>query len=192
MKEYLLQFMQYKIVKPFLLLFVCYLSFSILGCGYTTRSLISDKYRTIYIHQFSNKIDITSESKVSRNYQVYRPVLETDITRAVIDRFMLDGNLRIEKEANADLVLKGFLVDFRRDVLRYATDDTPEEYRISLVVDISLWDRNEDKLLWQEANFIGDTTYFLSGPNAKSEDTAIVDGVNDLARRVVERTVENW
>lgn len=193
MKEYLLKLTHRKSFKPaFLVLVVCYLVFSILGCGYTTRSLISDKFKTIHIYQFLNKIDITSEAKVSRRYQVYRPALETDITKAVIDRFMLDGNLRIEKEQSADLILKGFLVDFRREVLRYATDDTPEEYRITIVVDISLWDRDEDKLVWEEKNFIGDSTYFLSGPNAKSEDAAIVDAVRDLARRVVERAVENW
>lgn len=166
--------------------------YAIIGCGYTTRSLISDRYKTIYVSQFLNKIDITSEAKVSRRYQVYRPVLETDITKAVIDRFILDGNLRIEKEGNADLILKSSLIDFRRDVLRYATDETPEEYRLSLTVDISLWDRKEDKLLWEEKNFIGDTTYFLSGPNAKSEDTAIIDATKDLARRIVARTVEVW
>jgi hypothetical protein len=162
------------------------------GCGYTTRSLISNKFKTIYVAQFLNNIDITSEAKTSRRYQVYRPTLETDVTRAVIDRFMLDGNLRIVREEDADLALKGSLVDFRRDVLRYAVDDTPEEYRISIVVDISLRDRKEESLVWEEKNFIGDSTYFVSGINAKSEDTAVAEAVGDLARRIVERAVEAW
>jgi hypothetical protein len=162
------------------------------GCGYTTRSLISNKYKTIYIPPFLNQINITSEAKTGSKYQIYRPGLETDLTKAVIDRFRLDGNLRLEKEANADLVLKGSLVDYRRDVLRYATDDNPEEYRVSIMVDISLRDTKEDRIVWEEQSFTGDTTYFLSGTNAKSDATAITEATKDIARRIVARTVENW
>jgi len=163
------------------------------GCGYTTRSLISNKYKTIYIPPFLNQINITSDAKTGSKYQIYRPGLETDLTKAVIDRFRLDGNLRLEKEsANADLILKGSLVDYRRDVLRYATDDNPEEYRVSIMIDINLRDRKEDKLVWEEKSFTGDTSYFLSGPNAKSDATAVTEATKDLARRIVARTVENW
>jgi len=193
MNNRLSRFSRYQSLKrSFLFLAICYMLFAISGCGYTTRSLISTRFKTIYVTPFLNKIDIASETSTSRNYQLYRPLLETDITRAVIDRFVLDGNLRIEKEHDADLILKGFLVDYRRDVLRYESDDNPEEYRISLVVDISLWDRKQDKLLWEEKSFIGDTTYFLTGANVKTEDTAISDATTDLARRIIERVVEEW
>jgi hypothetical protein len=178
--------------RLFLFLAICHLPFAISGCGYTTRSMISNQYKTIYVIPFLNKIDITSEANAGRDYRLYRPVLETDITRAVIDRFMFDGNLRPAKKENTDLILKGDLIDYRRDVLRYETDDTPEEYRISLAVDISLWDGKENKLIWEEKGFTGDTTYFLTGANAKSENAAITDATADLARRIVERTVENW
>jgi uncharacterized protein (DUF2267 family) len=105
---------------------------------------------------------------------------------------MLDGNLRIGLKAEADLILKGSLTEYLRDVLRYTSGDDPQEYRLSLVVNISLWDRKEDKLLWQEDRFIADTTYFVTGSNAKTESSAIDDVVKDLARRIVERTVEEW
>ena len=176
----------------FLFLAICHMLYALPGCGYTTRSMISSQYKTIYVIPFLNKIDITSEANTGRDYRLYRPVLETDITRAVIDRFMFDGNLRPAKKENTDLILKGDLIDYRRDVLRYETDDTPEEYRISLAVDISLWDGKENKLVWEEKGFTGETTYFLTGANAKSENTAITDATADLARRIVERTVENW
>lgn len=194
MKNRLSQIAYRKSLKRFLLfLAICYMPYAILGCGYTTRSGISDKYRTIYIPPFLNKIDITSEAKASLKYQVYRPLLETDVTRAVIDRFMMDGNLRIAKDQNSDLALKGSLVDFRRDVLRYATDEeTPEEYRISISVDINLWDAKENKLVWEEKGFTGEASYFVTGANLKSDSAAITDATTDLARRIVARTVEQW
>lgn len=164
------------------------------GCGYTTRSAISSKFRTIYITPFINKVDITQETAVGSKYKIYRPYLETDITKAVIDKFLWDGNLKPVKSEVADLVLKGELIEFRKDPLRYTDADEVEEYRINLVVNISLWDNKENKLVWEENNFIGDTTYFALSSNTqyKSETAAITSAITDLARRIVERAVEQW
>jgi len=168
------------------------LSFIIAGCGYTTRSMIADKYNKIYIKPFVNKIDFTQESAVANKYKVYRPMLEREVTKAVADKYIFDGNLRPVEESAADVVLRGEVTDFRRDPVRYTEDDDIEEYRINIVVNISLIDAKTEKLIWQENGFTGDTTYFTMGPQAKSEDTAVKDAIKDLARRIVERTVEQW
>jgi outer membrane lipopolysaccharide assembly protein LptE/RlpB len=162
------------------------------GCGYTTRSMISNKYKTLYVTPFINKINITSEQDAASKYKLYRPMIESDITRAVNNRYFFDGNLKITKEELADLVLKGEVVEFRKDALRYLDNDEVSEYRINLVVNLKLLDQKENKLLWEENNFTGDTTYFTSGSQAKSEDAAVKYALDDLARRVVERTVEEW
>ena len=160
------------------------------GCGYTTRSLITLEYQTIFVRSFVNKIDITSDTSVARGYKTYHPLLENDITRQVIDQFILDGNLRLAKEEGADLILEGELVDYRKDALRYTGEDDKEveEYRISLVVNIRLYDTSSQTLLWQVNNFVGDTTYFIQ----QSESSAISAAVDDLARRVVDRVVDIW
>ncbi len=119
-------------------------------------------------------------------------MLETDITRSVINKFLFDGNVRPVAEDSADLILKGELVEFRRDPLRYTDNDEVEEYRINLIANLSLWDRKEDKLVWEEKNFTGDAIYFVSGSQAKSEELAINDALDDLSRRIVERVVEQW
>jgi len=171
--------------------FTLYL-FAFAGCGYTTRSMISSNYRTLYIPIFENKIDITQEAYAANKYRVYRPALETDITRVVTNKFFTDGNLKPVKEESADLILKGELLEFRRDTLRYTANDEVEEYRLNIVVNLTLYDKKENNLVWQEKNFTGDTTYFTAGPQAKSEDVAINDALADLARRIVERAVEQW
>jgi hypothetical protein len=168
------------------------------GCGYTTRSMISTKFKTIYVVPFVNKIDITKETEAASKYKIYRPMLETDVTKAVINKYLFDGNLRPTKEEIADLVLKGELVEFRKDPLRY-NDDNEEvsEYRMNILVNISLWDNKENKLVWEEKNFTGDFTYFtissaMQNVTKKSDEQAVPDAINDLARRIVERTVEQW
>ena len=159
------------------------------GCGYTTRSMISSKYRTVYIPPFESSIDITREVDVGNKYQIYRPGLETDITKTLTNKFLFDGNVRPTDMERADLELKGELVEFRRDPLRYRENDEVDEYRLNLVVNISLWDKKENKILWEEKGFTGDTTYF---PAQKSEDAAIRIAFDDLARRIVARVVEEW
>lgn len=170
----------------------CLLSSVLAGCGYTTRSMISNKYKTIYIAPFINKIDITSEADTGNRYRLYYPRLETDVTRSVVNRFLFDGNLKPVKEGSADLLLKGEVVAFRKDPVTYDNNDDPSEYRVRIQVNISLWDTKEKRLLWQENNFAGEKAYFISGPLAVSEGTAVNNTIADLSRRIVERAVEQW
>ena len=154
--------------------------------------MVGSKYKTIYITPFVNKINITTDTDAANKYRLYRPMIETDITRSVINRYLFDGNLRPLKEETADLILKGEVIEFRKDPLRYDSNDNVSEYRINLVVNISLWDRVENKELWSENNFTGDATYFATGPQTKTDDAAVSDALKDISRRIVERTVEQW
>jgi hypothetical protein len=178
--------------RIFLFSVFCLLFSSLAGCGYTTRSMLGSKYHTIYVSPFLNKVNITTEGDAANKYRIYRPMIETDITHSVDSRYLFDGNLRPVEEANADLILKGEVIEFRKDPLRYDDNDNVSEYRINLVVNISLWDRAENKLIWEENNFIGDTTYFATGAQSKSDDQAVGAALTDLSRRIVERTVEVW
>lgn len=175
------------------LFMICLFTVSIAGCGYTTRSMVDPELRTIYIEPFANAIDIFSEESQDTEYRSYFPLLERDITNRVVDRFIFDGNLKVVKKESADLILKGKLLKYQRDPVRYAdNDEDVEEYRISLIVDILLFRTKTQEEMWHETNFVGDTTYFVSGSSAKSESAAVKDAIQDLSERVVERVVENW
>lgn len=189
--------------KVILLVIGCWLSAAFAGCGYTTRSMISNKFRSIYITPFVNKIDFTQETYVASKYRLYRPLLETEITKEVINKFVFDGNLRPREKESADLLLKANVVDFRKDVVKYDDNGDPGEYRVNIAVNIELWDNKENKLIWQENNFTGYISYFpanstLQNVTPKSTDgavndaIAVTDAIKDLARRIVERTVEQW
>ncbi len=181
----------------FLISASCLLAAVLAGCGYTTRSMISNKYRTIYIAPFLNKVDITQEAYSANKYRIYRPMLETDITKKVINKYLFDGNLKPIKEDQADLALKGELLEYRKDPLSYTSDgENVTEYRINIYVNLSLWDKKENKLVWEENNFNGNYSFFTNYASGNvvqvSEDTAVTNAVEDLARRIVERTVEQW
>ena len=169
----------------------------IAGCGYTTKSTLPSNIKTIYVETFKNNIDFAAEGR--RN--LYLPLLEIKVRNAVINRFLFDGNLKIADADKADLVLKGQLLSYNRTALRYTDNDDVQEYRIHITVSLEMWDaqkgrespaEGEEPTGWTESGFVGEATYFTTGALAKSEEAAVEDAITDLARRIVERTVENW
>ena len=162
------------------------------GCGYTTRSILPSGEPSLCVDNFVNKIDITAEVTEKKVYYAYSPGMEANITRKVIDKFILDGNFELKGMKKAGLLLKGQLTDFRREPLRYDANDNVIEYRLSVIVDIELHNLKEGKIVWREKDFAGESTYRTTGQFTKSENTALEEAISDLARRIVERTVENW
>ncbi len=159
-----------------------------LNCGYSTNVLLASGIRTIYVEDIKNSIDFTQEN----TQDIYIPLLEVKVRDAVIDRFLFDGHLRVATPEAADVILKGELLSFDRSVLRRTDNDDVEEYRIRVTVHVALWDREKEEIIWEESSFSGEGNYFVTGPSAKSETTAINDAIVDLARRIVERSIENW
>ncbi len=164
----------------------------IAGCGYTTKSLLPSDLKTIYVDDLVNKIKVTDEASDARMYRGYRPGMELEATRTIRDKYLSDGNLRVANMESADLILTGELVDFRNEALRYDRNNDIEEYRVRLVVNLVMKNAKDGKVRWTENNFAGESLYRTTGTLAKSEATAIKEAADDLARRVVERTIEEW
>lgn len=176
----------------FIIFILVVLSLYITGCGYTTGSLLPSRLRTVYVKDFENKIDISTEPSDKDGYRIYRAGVENDITQEIIDEFIFDGNLRIVSEDEADLILKGELLDYYKQPLRYDRFDTVEEYRVIVTVNIELLDTAEDKVMWKEENFTGFDSYRLTGSFAGTEEDARDSAINDLAKKIVEKTIEGW
>lgn len=174
------------------LLYMIFFAVVLSGCGYAAGSLLPAGQKDIYVDNFKNGIDIGKETTEYSKYALYRPGLESDITRAIVDRFTFDGNLKIANRDNADIVLAGTLSDYRKEALRYDNADNVEEYRVKITVDMELTRVSDNKVLWREKAFIGESTYNTTGRFAASEQLACDEAIEDLARRVVERTVEGW
>jgi len=148
------------------------------GCGYTLKSAPPHGLKTLSVETFHN--------------ETYEPALEIDLANTLVKRFLFDGTLRVTSEKNADAVLRGKLTQFLREPLRYTSTEEIEEYRIILKVDLSLWDRRSQKILWEEKNFVADTSYFTEGPRKTSEEKSRQDAIAELSRRIVDRTAEEW
>ena len=161
------------------------------GCGYTTKTMLPDNIRTIHVETFENNIDITKEVGAKDKYEVYRPNLEVDLRDAMVNRVFLDGNLKTADMSSADAVLEGRITQYRKDPLRYQ-NEIVQEYRISIICDVKLISRKDSAVLFEEEGIAGDATYFTTGTLQKTETSALSDAMSDLARRIINKIVENW
>ena len=165
------------------------LACSQMSCGYSTHSAMPGHFKTIYVEPFKNNVSYTTEG--GRN--LYLPQLELKVKNAIVSRYLFDGNLRISKKPeDADVILKGELVSYNRGGLRYSDDDNVEEYRVQIFVNVQLLDTKDQTAVWQENGMVGEATYFVTGAQASSETLAVDKAVTDLARRVIERTIQDW
>lgn len=171
---------------------VLMLSAVLAGCGYTTKSLLPEDIKRIHIMPVKNAIDLSSENSGKDHFRVYRPGLEVELTNAIINRFIFDGNLRVSGPNDADVIVEAKLVDYRRDALRYTERDDIEEYRVNVVLDVAVYRASNRQMLWQSTAVTGDTTFFVAGQRATSEDEAAARAVEDVARRVADKTLELW
>lgn len=158
------------------------------SCGYSTHSSLPSRFRTIHVEAFANKIDFADE----RSRNPYLPLLEVKARDAVVSRFQFDGALRIAKPETADLILKGELINYDRTALRYTDSRDVQEYRVQIQVNLTMWDTANNQVMWEEKGFTGEADYFVTGPGATSESEAVVLATTDLARRIVERAIEDW
>lgn len=178
--------------KPLILAFALFaLTMGLPGCGYTTKSNLPENIKRVHVPPVTSSIDLTSEISTKTPFRVYRPGLEVEITNGIINRFIFDGELKVTSDEQADARLEATLIDYRRDALRYSDGDDVQEYRLSVTVDARLVQKSDGKVLWKE-RVTGDSTYFLSGARAISEDEASAKAVEDVSRRIVEKTIEYW
>lgn len=172
-------------MKKFLVL----LLFIVVGCGYTTRGFVYVE-NTIIIKPVINKIDITSGSRKYSDYTSFPILIENRLTNEIVTKFNIDGNLKVVSEDPNALKLVCTVNDYSRDTLRYTDSDAVSEQRLRLHVHIKL--TSGDGKVLNEKNVVGETEYYLTGANSKSESAAQLDLINDTARRITEAVTEEW
>ncbi len=164
-----------KSIKRFLvigLIFIC-------GCGYTTQAYnLPSSIKTVYIETFTNNSD--------------QPNLENELRIRLSEAFQDEGHIKITSKENADTILSGKINAYDRQAMRYANDETVEEYRLSIAVDFEFKQKLSQEVVVKADSFYADTSYYISGSLAKSEKSARTDTVNELAHRILNKIVTLW
>src|SRR3990167_9403651 len=97
--------------------------FSFSGCGYTQKARLPNDIKTIAIATFKNEIPPEEQF-------AYHAGLEIELTNAVRDRFIFDGNLKVVDESEAEAILQGSIISYEQETLRFDRLESVQEYRL--------------------------------------------------------------
>lgn len=167
------------------IIFLAVSLFYVNGCGYTQRLVLPGNIETIFVETFRNAIP-------AERIFAYRSGLEIDLTNAIIRRFNYDGNLKVAKEDRADAKLVGAIISYEQETIRRTSLDRPLEMRLHLVVDLKLVNLKTGQVMWHEPNFSGSTLFEPNEEQGIRRISAGSDAVEDLAKNIVARVVEDW
>lgn len=171
--------------------FKIFLVFAVLftGCGYSTQSYRYKENR-IRISPVVNSIRVSSEERQHASHGAYPALIEDRLTSRLVSEFNIRSNLEVVSRIEGALRLDCEVIDYRRQTLRYTDSDDPREQRLRLHVKMELTDSQGELL--KERVVVGQTTFYLDGPQSRSERAAQHDLVEDTARRITEAVVEAW
>jgi hypothetical protein len=110
--------------------------------------------------------------------------LQQALTDSLIQGFVSNGALRVLDEDRAHLVLRGEILEVREEPFTYSGGD--EQFRISIFLEISCYDSQEKKPLWEESGLRG----FGIFDAAQDRQEARTNGLNDAIRMLVEDVVD--
>jgi len=167
----------------------------LVGCDQTVKRNLATGIRSVTIKEFSNMSD--------------QPILPALLLEEIRREFRLDGRLTVQDTAQgADSELDGIVAEYTRQPARFDRNNVVQEYRLRLVVDLSLKDLNKGETLWIEKGPESSATrgaalrklerytnYVVvpaSGLATETEQDAQRRMARDLARDIVLRVIEGW
>jgi hypothetical protein len=146
------------------------------GCGYSSRSMIRQDVKTVYVPVFENR--------------TFRHGLEFDLTRSLTDKIQQKSNLKIADKDVADTILRGEIVEVsQRDIIR-RDRVTPIEARVVVYANVVWTDRRTNRVLMQKKNVQSPAEFIVS----RQEDftSAAKEAMADLAEKIVNLMEEEW
>ena len=150
------------------------------GCAYNAPSLLP-----AYIHKIAVR-------PITNHTQQYG--LEDKLTVALQSEFNRDGRYQITSEELADGVVLGDITKYILDPLSYDANHVPTEYKLSIVANISFYDKVKVQTMWNEPVMKGELRYFVASSGfagSMTEDDARQVIWDELARDIRTRTLES-
>jgi hypothetical protein len=170
------------------------------GCGYSTRSSLDAKYRTVAVAAFYDK---------SMEYDLQAP-----LTNAVIRKFIADGRLEVVRPDAADLLIEGVIIDYKLKGLTFDEDDEVTQFLTVVTAGVRLTDMHSGEILWEDPMMAGETSMYTRASGLSSSDRlrgnaetflpvvrsfpseeenrAASEALEQLASDIFYRTIEPW
>ncbi|HOI42131.1 MAG TPA: LptE family protein [Elusimicrobiales bacterium] len=119
--------------------------------------------------------------------------LEEKLTLKVIDEFLKNGEYGVVQESGAEGVVVGEITHYILTPIQYDVNLVPTVYKLNVLVNVRLLDREANRYLWEEPAM--QATKMYSGPTLPgglTEESAREYLWEILAKDIVKRTVEGF
>ncbi len=148
--------------------------------GYRLGSMLPGDIKTVHVPTILNESG--------------EPLIENDITRAIIQQIQRDGSLRIANEDEADSILVVTLKRFELSPLSYTRETRTQanEYRITLTGSLMLLRPDRETVIVESPHLYGDSDFPFGGDMTSAKRQYLPDAASDFARDVVRKCVEAW
>lgn len=115
--------------------------------------------------------------------------LSETITSGIINGFIEDNQIKVVDQANAEAILNGAIVEYKRRSYTFDETDRVTEYIVEIWVDAELVKKEGETSVWKAARMRGFGVY-----NADTEDeqTGQTRAIEKLAEDILNRTIKSW
>lgn len=148
--------------------------------GYRLGSMLPADLKTVHVKTVVNKST--------------EPLIESEITQALINGIQQDGSLRVVPEFEADSILSVTLNKYDLEALAYRKDvrAAANQYRINLTASMDLRRRGNNAVVAESPRVTGQAVFDVTGDLTSSKLTGNPQAAEDLARNIVQQIVEYW
>lgn len=150
------------------------------GCqAYRLGSQLPSDIQSVYVPTVRNR---TNE-----------PLLENEVTQAILGEIQRDGSLSIQSEESADAILYVTITSYQINPFSFENDnrDRPDEYRLVLRASIEMV-RADGQVLTKNGSIRGRDDFPLTNDLTTAKRNGLPGAAEDLARYVVSAITEAW
>lgn len=151
------------------------------GCGYTVRGALPSHIKTISVPIFANRTQ--------------QPGVEGFITRAIVEAFSTNGQLRLAPSNEADAVLDGEITDYSVGAIAFDQSANITIYRLVVSLNLKLRDVREKKILFSQDGVREQADFRVQGAVSATisrEQDALSAAAVDIGRSVVSLTIQRF
>lgn len=154
---------------------LCYLLI-LSSCGYHmagTGSYLTAGMKSIFIPVFENK--------------TMEPIVEEELTPAVIREFIKDGRIEVVDRSRADMVLKGSIVSYKETPISFDASQNVLEYRVTVTTHLVLL-KDNSKSLWERD--ITSTAEYAVSSDVMTTRVSKLSALREIARNLSEEAAD--
>ena len=145
------------------------------GCaGYSWRSSVPERMRTVSVPAFPNETDVTG--------------LGDAVTRQILREIQREGTFKIAKQGESAVEIQGILEKASSKVVAYsrATGSRNREHSLSVSAKVSFIDKIDGKVVVNDRIYRAETAFLASDDIATGKRDARSRLAEELARKIVD------